>query len=198
MAFLEQLCGDLVKDKSYYIERIDNLNNSTAQFELYVPKSYQIQKDRAQFVNLMKPLKWSSDIFTTENSTFEELRNTGQLGIFRNDSIKDAFLSLYKEQERVNKHISQLNDLSRVEFYKFSPFLVKYTLLDNIFNQSYMFHEIEWEFINDPTSARFRLIESTVATYIFKHRIFKRHFENLLLQTRSLMKLVDEEVRERR
>ena len=61
-----------------------------------------------------------------------------------------------------------------------------------------MFHEIEWELINDPTSAQFRLIESTVAMYIFKHRIFKRHFENLLLQTRALMKLVDEEVQLRR
>ena len=106
LAFLEKLSDDLVKDTSYYIEQIDDLNKSTAQFELYVPKSYQIQKDRAQFINLMKPLRWSSDIFTSENSTFEELKNTGQLGIFRNDSLKDAFLALQRAREQINILVS--------------------------------------------------------------------------------------------
>ena len=57
----------------------------------YIHKAYEEQKDIQEFKALINLTIWSSEHFTTQNSTFLELLNAGQLNIFKN---KDFFILL--------------------------------------------------------------------------------------------------------
>jgi hypothetical protein len=69
---------------------------------------------------------------------------------------------------------------------------------EHIFDEPYMYKETYWEFINDPSSQKFILLESTAAVYANKHKLFKRYFEDLVKQSQLLVDQIDEELKSRK
>ena len=48
---------------------------------------------------------------------------------------------------------------------------------------------IEW--INSPASEQFKIAETTVATYHFKHKIFANYFQELLNEIKTARKMIE-------
>ena len=94
----------------------------------------------------------------------------------------------------VNNHIEEFNDFSTREFSKAIPFIIKSKMNEHIFDEPYMYKKTDWEFINDPSSQKFILLESAAAVYAKKHQVFKNYFEELSKQTHLLVDQIDEEL----
>ena len=198
LQFLRKLHDDLVTDTVYYNGRIQEAESTMKKMYEFIHKSYEIQNSLEDYKNLMSQSDWPSVDFILENPTYEELKNTGQLHIFKNTALKNDIVSLYRDQEMAAIHISQMNELTRVELYKIHRFITKYAVrFAYFFDQEYMYRDNEWEFINDPNSEVFKNLEATACLYSFKHDIFLEHFEELNGNTRLLIDQINEELKQR-
>jgi hypothetical protein len=143
-------------------------------------------------------LWWNSEYFVAQNSTYSELNNSGQLDIFSNKYLKNSILSHYLDYETVSNHIEEFNDFSIGELSKIIPFIIKSKMNEHIFDEPYMYKETYWEFINDPSSQKFILLESTAAVYANKHKLFKHYFEDLVKQSQLLVDQINEELKSKK
>ena len=190
--FLENLHEDLVADTLYYNLRIEHAEKTIEDFYRFIHQAYYKQNSIDEY-NRILPSDWPSQNLILETPTYEELKNTGQMDLFQNKEIKNQIISLYRDYERAAAHIREMNDLTRVEFYKFQRVVAKHAFTD-IFDQEHMFENLGWEYINDPHSELFKQVESTAALYSFKHRLFRDHFENLHARTSILIDKIKEEL----
>lgn len=193
--FLENLHEDLVADTLYYNLRIEHAEYTIEDFYRFIHQAYHKQNSFDEYREIL-PSDWPSQNLILETPTYEELKNTGMMDIFQNKRIKNLIISLYQDYERAAAHISDMNDLTRVEFYKFTGVVAKPVFTD-IFDQEHMFDNLDWEYINDPHSELFKQVESTAMLYSFKHRVFRDHCENLHARTSLLINQIKEELVDR-
>ncbi len=195
LQFLENLHDDLVADTLYYNLRIEHTEKTIEDFYRFIHQAYDVQNSADEY-NRILPSDWPSQNLILETPSYEELKNTGQMDIFQNKAIKNQIISLYRDYERAAAHIGEMNDLTRVEFYKFQRVVAKHAFTD-IFDQAHMFENLGWEYINDPHSDLFKQVESTAALYSFKHSVFSEHFEDLLAKTSLLIDQIKKELEDR-
>jgi hypothetical protein len=194
IVFLENLQIDLEVDISNFNSRIKESEGIMRNNYFFIHESYKTQKNFKDFKTLVGMLWWNSEYFVAQNSTYSELNNSGQLDIFSNKDLKNSILSHYLFYETVSNHIEEFNDFSIGELSKIIPFVIKSKMNEHIFDEPYMYKETYWEFINDPSSQKFILLESTAAVYANKHKLFKHYFEDLVKQSQLLVDQINEEL----
>jgi hypothetical protein len=197
IAFLENLLTDLTTDISVFNRRIINSEQIMNKNYLFIHEAYKTQENIKDFKTLVGMIWWSTEHFVAQNSTYSELNNSGQLNIFSNKNLKNSIVSHYLVYENVSNHIKEFNEFSTREFSKILPIVVKSGMNGHIFDEPYMFKETDWEFINDPSSQKFILLESAAAVYATKHNLFKRYFEDLVKQSQLLVEQINEELKSR-
>jgi hypothetical protein len=195
IVFLENLQIDLEVDISNFNIRIKESEGIMEKNYSFIHESYKTQESFKDFRTLVGELWWNSEYFVAQNSTYSELNNSGQLDIFSNKDLKNSILSHYLFYETVSNHIEEFNDFSTREFSKIVPFIIKSKMNEHIFDEPYMYKETYWEFINDPSSQKFILLESAAAVYANKHKLFKSYFEDLVKQSQLLVDQIDEELK---
>ena len=197
LRFLEKLQKDLISDSIYFTQRIMDAESAMEDFYRFVHEAYEIQRDVDEYKRVL-PLDWPSQNMIIENSTYEELKNTAQLNIFKNSALKDQIISYYKDCEAARIHISELNTFTQAELYSIHRYITKYhERFSYLFDQEYMFENADWEYINNPDSETFKKVEVTAAVYSYKHDLLLDHFSRLLIQTRMLIEMIDDELMER-
>jgi len=197
IAFLENLQIDLEVDISVFNRRIKESELVMKNNYVFIHELYKTQENFEEFKTLIDISLWDSEYFAAQNSTYSELNNSGQLNIFSNKDLKKSILSHYLFYENVSNHIEEFNDFSTREFSKAIPFIIKSRMNEHIFDEPYMYKIADWEFINDPSSQKFILLESAAAVYAKKHQVFKNYFEELSKQTQLLVDQIDEELKRR-
>jgi hypothetical protein len=195
LVFLENLQIDLEVDISNFNRRIKDSEGIMKYNYFFIHESYKTQENFIDFTTLVGELWWNSEYFVAQNSTYSELNNSGQLDIFSNKDLKNSILSHYLFYETVSNHIEEFNDFSTREFSKIVPFVIKSKMNEHIFDEPHMHKETYWEFINDPSSQKFILLESAAAVYANKHKLFKSYFEDLVKQSQLLVDQIDEELK---
>jgi hypothetical protein len=191
--FLERLQDDLESDILDFSRRLKVSDDLIIGNYFYVHESYKNQENFKDFKSLMDTIGWNSEHFVTQNSTYKELNNSGQLNIFSNKNLKEHILSHYLKCESVSSHIKEFNEFSTGEMSKVAPIVIKFRS-GPTFDEPYMFEETDWAFINDPSSQKFILLELVVAIYLTKHRTFKTHYEDLLKRSQLLIDQINEEL----
>ena len=78
-------------------------------------------------------------------------------------------------------------------FLKYYP----YAGVDEIFNSQTMYNDSDWDFINQSTSYKFRLLENCMLTFINKHNDFLPYFEDLKRNSITIINMIDEELKSR-
>jgi len=195
--FLERLQVDLETDAIYFIRRIKESDDLIKRGGFYFHESYKTQKNFKDYKTLIDTLKWNSEHFVVQNSTYNELNNSGQLNIISNRKLKDKILSHYFKYESVGSHVKEANEFSVGEMSKIIAILFSARHAVDIVNKTHKFEEVDWRFINDPSSQKFILLGSATKIYSSKHKIFKAYFEDLLKRSQLLIDQINEELKSR-
>ena len=88
--------------------------------------------------------------------------STGQINIVSNLVLKKIILSLYKRYEEIATHIKEINEFSTQQYAKMVDKHVKYRPSPVIiWDKETMFNQVEWEYINQPFTDDFRMLETT-------------------------------------
>lgn len=195
--YLDRLHTDLKKDDAYINRRMQDSQQEIASYYDLIHQSRNIQNTIQEFRELMAKGYYSSEQLSLNNSTYTELINTGNIELITNDSLKIGILDLYKHYDAVAKHVEEINLFSSSVLRKESEVAprIKYqSFASRLFDNEAFFHPDDWQWINNPSSLEFRLMEETVAIYHFKHNVFKSYFEQLLPEIESLSQLIEQEL----
>jgi hypothetical protein len=185
--FLDRLHRDLIQDTIYLNRRITDSKNLIKNNKLYIKKSYQVQKNAKEYEELITILGWNSEHYVSQNSVYLELINSGQLDIFSNIELKEKVVSYYKDTEIAATHIKEYNEFTANKLTVIKLPWKYWKGFSHIFDDPKMFHVNEWEYVNDPLSAKFRLVEDIALEYYTKHDKFLDYFSDLRTKAISLI-----------
>lgn len=196
--FLKRIEKDLIADTIYFNRRIKLSQETIDNHYLYIHNAYKHQNDRHEFTKLINLLNWNSEHFISQNSTFQELLNTGQLNILKNQELKENLITLYKDYNIASSHIKEYNEFSSTQMgqkpFSFSKYWGSYSVQ---FDEPYMFHKDEWDYINNPNSQNFKFIEYLASVYANKNKDFLDYFKKLHKKAELILNDVDRELRNR-
>ncbi len=99
--YLNGLKSDLANDTVYYNSRIANSEWIVEHHLEFIHQMYLTQKSLEDVRALFIHVDYNSEHLTTQNSTYIELTNSGNL-----------IIDYYRENERVATHISEFNEVS--------------------------------------------------------------------------------------
>ena len=181
--YLYGLATDLANDTIYYNHRIANSEWIVEHHQNFIHQMYLTQNSLEDVRELFKDLDYNSEHLTTQNSTYIELINSGNLSILSNAVLKDHIIDYYRENERAAEHISEFNEVSSRHLVDVGKVVRNYAKLHDfqtdIYDGNFTIIRKEWDFMNDPLSEKFQTIEYTVVVYRLKHTAFLNHFLHL-------------------
>ena len=193
--FLNGLRADLVIDSTYYSKRIQDAENYIRINRNFIGELYEEQQNYADVQNLFEKLSLYSDLLTIQNSTYQELINEGKFNLIRNRELKSALIDYYRDTEIAEKHIEEFN------VFSVNNLLIaveKIPSMLNLKNKKYMNigkfdHKFkgQYEFVNDPQSAKFQISENVATLYTTKQMVFLTYYEDLKDQTNYLIESID-------
>jgi len=196
--FLSSFEKDLISDTIYFNRRIKDSENLINLHYQFIHEAYNDQKDNREFKGLVAKLVWNSENFISQNSTYLELQSSGQLNILKNQELKKKIISLYKDYDIASAHIKEYNEITARGLLRAELTYTKYWKpYSNIFDHPKMFNEIEWDFINDPVSIKFRILEETAAHFSGKHTTFRNYFIDLKSKAKLLRNDIASELKTR-
>ncbi|MGB5385949.1 MAG: DUF6090 family protein [Eudoraea sp.] len=199
LEYLERILTDLKADTRYFNRQIVECNEVMNLSYQYIHKAYEEQKSKEDYVALVELFTDRTENLVVQNSTYLELNNAGKLSIFKNQQVKDSLIALHRDYEYAASRIKEFNDyhsrlLSSARVYN-SKYSKKRAF---IFDKPYMFNPNEWEYINDPTSEKFREQEWINAMYLVKHKEAMEFHKALLSKNEFLNELIVEELDNRK
>lgn len=199
LEYLERILTDLKADTQYFNRQIVEGNEVMDLCYEYIHKAYEVQKSKEEYVALVELFTDRTENLVVQNSTYSELNNAGKLSIFKNQQVKDSLIALHRDYEYASSRIKEFNDyhsnlLSSVRVYP-SKYSKRRAF---IFDKPYMFNPKEWEYINDPTSEKFRDQEWINAMFLVKHMEAMEFHKDLLTKIEFLSKLIEEELDNRK
>ena len=192
---LKRLRQDLVADTLYLNDRLERTIILQAKQYEFVHEIYNTQKSEQEFRKVLGLQNWDSDNLVMQISTYEELKNSGQINILENEALKIQMIDLYREYEVATKHFEEINGLTSREFLPRALRVGSKYYFKHIYDEERLMEGTDWRFINDPTSESFKILEDTQMMYNMKYRYFIMYFENLLTKSKSLIKNIDNELR---
>ena len=173
------LLTDINEDSITLKERMTLSMNESKALNNFVHNAYNIQKTTKDYINLLSPVLWNADNFILQDKTFDELVNSGKLGLIKDKSLKNKILDYYKSYDIAGAHIAELNQTSISMLGKAGEYTtsLKYMGLNDLYDKDYMFRSSDWDYINDPTSMGFRMMEQAAGYYYFKNQFFIDYFK---------------------
>jgi hypothetical protein len=196
--YLIRLKNDLVQDTLYIVHNIENLKKQKARIYQFVHELYNVQKTEEEFRQLYFLQSYFTENLVMQTITYEELKNTGLINIFQNESLKIEILDLYRTYEVAANHFIEINNFtSREVFSKSTSVGVKY-YTPELYDEQRMFEGTDWKFVNDPYSESFKLIEETQISYYIKFDILIGHLEKLIVKSKLLIDKINNELDERK
>jgi len=195
--YLNRLQNDLIKDTLYLVQNIQNLENQKAKIYQFVHELYNVQKTEEEFRQLFLLQSYFTENLVMQTITYEELKNTGLINLFRNEALKIEILDLYRTYEVAANHFIEINNFTAREVFSKSVSIgVKY-YKPELYDEQRLFEGTDWKFINDPNSESFKLIDETQASYYVKFDVLIGHLEILIVKSKLLIDKISEELEER-
>ncbi|MDF1867741.1 MAG: DUF6090 family protein [Saprospiraceae bacterium] len=196
--FLDRLKIDLVTDSIYFSRRIKESDEIIKNGEFFISEVYNTQQSFDEYLTLLNTYLWNSEDFVVQKTTYNELYSSGLLNIVSNNKLKNDILMHYLKYETNGSHIREANEFSVGEMSKIISILFKGWNVNTVNKELNKNIEMDWKFINDPTSKKFIELETDSAIYRDKHKTFKSYFEDSLNRIRLLIKQIDMELKSSR
>ena len=193
-----RIYSDLEVDSIYLSQRLKKSKQEIESYYTFIHEAYKDQKSKEEFVELIGYTWFSSEHLTVQNSTFQEMINSGKLDLISNDSLKDAIIELYRNYDAAEKHIQEFNQYSVSLLTEWAKVIndTKYRgVSSSLFDEPYMFTLDNWKWINNQSSIEFRLAEETVGAYSAKNKVFIKYFNQLLDEVNALRNVIRNVIR---
>ncbi len=197
MKYLNRIYYDLKLDSVYFSNQLADSQKETNQYSDLIHKIYQKQESIDDFREILDIALFSSNQLNTQNSTYVEMINAGKLDLIRNETLKIKIIKLYHYYQEITSHVLEINEFTARELNELDTKLMiaKYNRdLLPMLDQPNMFQSYEWEWINDPTSWKFDLFEQTIITYSLKNMILSDYFNEILVEIKELIMLLENEI----
>lgn len=203
--YLNRLLEDLALDTVYINNRMQFSKKAGGNFNLFIQKMYQTQKNFEETKELFKYLAMNTDHLVIQNATYLELNSTGKLSIISNPDLKKSIVNHYKLSDEIAVNIEEFNNYSTKFLFNTASnvsILNKFFALEEQvasksktpYTNSDMFLKNEWKFINKPDSPEFQSLESLAFTYWYRHEEYLGFFEDLKLNARHLLTDINKEL----
>ena len=115
--YLIRLQNDLVKDTLYLVHYIQNLKKQKANIYQFVHELYNVQKTEEEFRQLFLLQSYFTENLVMQTITYEELKNTGLINLFQNETLKIEILDLYRTYEVAANHFIEINNFTAREVF---------------------------------------------------------------------------------
>jgi len=201
MQYLHRLVNDLKADSNYYDKRVTKSEIIIENHRDVIRKMYQIQNNFEEARDLWSRINFDSEQLTTQNVTYIEITNSGNVDILKNEELKEAIISYYKKTEEATKHFEEFNGFTNLYLAGFGHVVRNAFKLSNISNAIYegmdVISDNDWMFFNDTNSEKFQALEYALNTYSFKHQVFLDYFKNLKSTSSILIEDIERELESR-
>lgn len=196
--FLKSIKKDLISDSLYLNTRIGQSEKLINNHYQFVHNAHKEQKDLEEFTELLALLSWNSENFAPNKSAFFEILNSSQLNIFKNGQLKDDFISLYNDYEKAAYHMDEFNKFTASELGEIGLNFYKYWKpYSYIFDEAYLFNNVDWHYINDSNTQEFITLEGLAVLYSQKHKVFLFYFYDLRSKVNLMQKDIEREIKRR-
>ena len=184
MNFLSRIKEDLVVDNAYFKKRINDCNYYMDQNDEFLKRLFERQntlEDASELLGVFSKY-YKSEMVTTQNSTFSEMLNAGELELITDADLKSLLLSYYRRSEEVAKHVAEFNaytvDVLNIMHDKAPNFMIilGYKVNDPLFSGTNITFEKDYGYLNDPSSDKFNAIFYAASLYGTKHGVFREYF----------------------
>jgi hypothetical protein len=180
--YLNRLIEDLAIDTSYYNHRSGRSQNVINENRQVILMMYQNQETVEDVKELYSHIRWDTEHLTTQNSTYTELTNSGNLNIFVNQTLTNAIIYYYRENEQAAKGIAEFDEVSTrhlIELGHVAPNNIKFNHHFSDIWKDLPVSKDDWDFFNDPSSEKFQILMFTLAIYKLKHEEYLDYFKTL-------------------
>jgi len=190
--FLSRIREDLMVDNTYFKRRIDDCNQFIASSDEFLNSLFDKQHSIEDADAMMKLFREfdSSEMMTTQNSTFSEMLYAGKLELITNPELKLLLLDYYRKNEEAAKHIAEFNaytvDVLNIMVDK-APNIY---IMDAYIEIDLAFEE-EYGYLNDPSSGEFKAITYAAGLYGVKHGVFLNYFKDLETLSEELIRRLE-------
>jgi len=196
--FLKSIKQDLISDTIYFNRRTKQSEDLINNHYQYIHNAYDEQKNIEEFKELISLLWWNSEQFAPHNSTFIEILNSGQLSIFKNRQLKEDIISLYNDYDMVSNHIKEFNEYTAAQLTEIDLAFIRYwKAFSHIYDETYIYNDAEWRYINDPNTQEFKLLEKLAAMYSLKHKEFLYYFIESQRKVQLIINDIERELEKR-
>ena len=178
--YLERIKIDLVKDTLNLSRKINFAKVEQKAYEEYIRELYKEQSNIEEFTKLISSVGWNADNLIIENKTYVEITNSGRLSYINDEEVRNSIMNYYKKYTEFDKHISEMNQTGiglMQDIYK--AFVKYYNSIRPLFNKENIVEVHDWKYINEPSSAEFKELESASVYYYFKQTVFERYYKEL-------------------
>ena len=184
--YLERIYLDLQKDIDYLEDKIRFTSISSESFESFIKEMHQIQKTRQDMIHLISSVYWDAQNILIQDKTYSEIINSGKLSMISRKEIKESIDNYYRNCQRIQQHISEMNQTGISLFIPVYTITLKYYEVFSPIYDDQMYHDSNWKFINDPTSKNFRELEGAAGYYSFKHLNYNNYCKELIKDAEEL------------
>jgi len=184
--YLERIYLDLHKDIDYLEDKIKFTSISSESFQLFIKEMHQIQKTRQDMIHLISSVYWDAQNILIQDKTYSEIISSGKLSMISRKEIKESIDNYYRNCQRIQQHISEMNQTGINLFLPVYTITLKYYDVFSPIYEDQMYHDSNWKFINDPTSKNFRELEGAAGYYYFKYLNYTNYCKELMKDAEEL------------
>jgi len=195
--YLVRLQNELTKDTTYLNSSFADTEDGIKKITLGVQKAYEVQNTREGINSLLRLQNLYAEALTINTATYEDLVNTQNLNIIRNDSLRFLIVDYYRSAEQAAKAINNFNQLAfdlQIEFFSAIPIGKYYPWNVGMFSDKQLNYKKDFNFIKDPASHEFKLMESMQILFLNKHQYLLHYYTDLKVQAAQIIHLINQEL----
>jgi hypothetical protein len=196
-SYLIRLHNELTKDTTYLNSTFTDTEHGIKNITQELQRAYETQNTREDINSLLNLQNFYADALTINTSTYEDLVNTQNLNIIRNDSLRFLIVDYYRNAELAAKAIDNFNQLAfdlQIECFTAVPVGKYYPWNLRMFSENQLNYKKDFNFIKDPTSYEFKLMESMQILFLDKHQYLLHFYQDLEVQATDIIHLINQEL----
>lgn len=197
-SYLIRLQNELTKDTAYLNSSYSDTDHGIKNITQELQRAYQAQNTREDINSLLSLQNLFAEALTINTATYEDLVNTQNLNIIRNDSLRFLIVDYYRNAELAAKAIDNFNQLAfdmQIEFFSAVPIAKYYPWNVGMFSDRQLNYKKDFSFIKDPTSHEFQLMESMQILFLNKHQYLLHFYRDLRIQATEIIHLINQELK---
>lgn len=189
-SYLLRIEKDIQQDTSYIKEKIKEDLKYRDSFTKFLREIYKEQKSHSEFLSLLQLGNWDVRSLYLVDFTFKEITSSGKFEIIQSIELKESILDYYRHRDFGSAHLAQTTEFGFNNLAKVFPSLSRHYNYD-ILNELDVYTDVDWNWINNPSSDKFKYLEASISHFRYKSIISEAYFQQALVKANNILKLLE-------